>query len=202
PANWKIDMWFQLKAYFHFLFHAKNQHGIHSPFVYKLITACFYDRKKYPAYRDLKTYREKWNRDKGKIRFNRKKIRLLYRIRRFFGPTTILETGALQFWAALALSPGRSPRVFSLVPIADRPLSEKNISHLENLAILDESSWETALDSLSIKTLDFVFVGNGSIFPSLWEGFQKVLSFHHPKSVFIFEGIHQSAEKEGDWSAS
>jgi len=38
-------MWFKIKAYLKFLWHCKNQHGIHSPFVYKLITQCFYNKQ-------------------------------------------------------------------------------------------------------------------------------------------------------------
>ena len=34
----------QLLLYFRFLWHSKNEHGVHSPFVYDLITKCFYNR--------------------------------------------------------------------------------------------------------------------------------------------------------------
>lgn len=40
----------QLIAYIKFIFRSKNQHGVHSPFVFELVTKCFYDRKKYPSY--------------------------------------------------------------------------------------------------------------------------------------------------------
>ncbi|MBT8273456.1 MAG: class I SAM-dependent methyltransferase [Bacteroidia bacterium] len=45
-------------AYIKFWFRSGNQHGVHSPFVYDLITKCFYDKKKYPIYAQLKNYRE------------------------------------------------------------------------------------------------------------------------------------------------
>jgi len=44
-------MWFKIKAYLKFLWHCKNQHGIHSPFVYKLITQCFYNKQDFKIYR-------------------------------------------------------------------------------------------------------------------------------------------------------
>lgn len=38
-------MLFQIKAYLKFLWKSKNEHAVHSPFVFTLITKCFYDRK-------------------------------------------------------------------------------------------------------------------------------------------------------------
>jgi hypothetical protein len=61
-------------AYFKFLIKSTNQHGVHSPFVYSLVTQCFYRRKKYAPYGN-------WS----------KKERLLYRIIQYFQPQTFLE---------------------------------------------------------------------------------------------------------------
>jgi hypothetical protein len=45
----------KIKSYIKFLFHSKNEHGLHSPFVYNLVTNCFYasdfpfENSKYPS---------------------------------------------------------------------------------------------------------------------------------------------------------
>lgn len=39
-------MLFRIKSYLYFLWKSTNQHGVHSPFVFNLVTKCFYDRKK------------------------------------------------------------------------------------------------------------------------------------------------------------
>ncbi|MHA6279828.1 O-methyltransferase [Salinimicrobium sp. CAU 1759] len=57
-----------LLAYIKFLLRSTNQHGVHSPFVYNLVTKCFYDRNKYPSYSILKQYRRSLLKDKRKIR--------------------------------------------------------------------------------------------------------------------------------------
>lgn len=51
-------MLYQLKSYLKFLNNSSNEHGIHSPFVYDLITKCFYDKTHYPQYNTLKAYRK------------------------------------------------------------------------------------------------------------------------------------------------
>ena len=50
-------MFFQIKAYLKFLWHSKNEHAVHSPFVFSLITKCFYDKKSKPEYAVLHEYR-------------------------------------------------------------------------------------------------------------------------------------------------
>lgn len=51
-------MLFQIKTYFQFLWHSKNEHAVHSPFVFNLLTKCFYDKKPKPEYAVLKAYRK------------------------------------------------------------------------------------------------------------------------------------------------
>ena len=59
-------MLFQLKSYLKFLWKSKNEHAVHSPFVFHLVTKCFYDKKPKPdpsgseqakQYQVLKNYR-------------------------------------------------------------------------------------------------------------------------------------------------
>ena len=42
-----------LLSYLKFWWQSKNEHGVHSPFVYELVTKCFYDRTKHNAYSRL-----------------------------------------------------------------------------------------------------------------------------------------------------
>ncbi|RPD91708.1 class I SAM-dependent methyltransferase [Aureibaculum marinum] len=51
-------MLFQIASYFKFLVKSTNQHGVHSPFVYNLITKCFYDKKQKKWYSKLINYRQ------------------------------------------------------------------------------------------------------------------------------------------------
>src|SRR5690606_20450589 len=51
-------MMFQIKSYFKFLIKSTNAHGVHSPFVFDLVTKCFYDKTDYPQYSILNRYRQ------------------------------------------------------------------------------------------------------------------------------------------------
>lgn len=42
-----------LFAYLKFWWHSKNEHGVHSPFVFDLLTKCFYDRHQHSTYQQL-----------------------------------------------------------------------------------------------------------------------------------------------------
>ncbi len=60
-------MFFQIKAYLKFLWHSKNEHAVHSPFVFSLITKCFYDKKKKAEYPLLDNYRKTLLENKNSI---------------------------------------------------------------------------------------------------------------------------------------
>ncbi|MEW7279520.1 hypothetical protein ABW636_13080 [Aquimarina sp. 2201CG1-2-11] len=54
-------MLFRIKEYFRFLIKSTNQHGVHSPFVYSLVTKCFYNRKKKTSYSLIKSIYKQQN---------------------------------------------------------------------------------------------------------------------------------------------
>ncbi len=121
-----------IKLYLNFLWNSKNEHGVHSPFVFNLVTKCFYDKKKYPEYSILKNYRNSLLQNKNTIEvtdfgagsrvfksntrainqivknagISPKRAELLYRITEYFKPETILEIGTSLGLATSALSLG------------------------------------------------------------------------------------------------
>lgn len=126
-------------SYIHFLFHSKNKHGVHSPFVYNLVTKCFCDNTKYTEYDNLKSYRTLLLKNKKTINVtdfgagskvftsNERKIskiaktagitsknaELLFRIVRFFKPKTILELGTSLGLATNAMALGNSDAIIT-----------------------------------------------------------------------------------------
>ena len=123
-----------IKAYINFLWNSKNEHGVHSPFVFNLVTKCFYDKTNYPEYSILKNYRKSLlannnfidvtdfgagsrvfksnKRQIAKIAktagISPKRAELLFRITNYFQPDNILEIGTSLGLATSALSLGNS----------------------------------------------------------------------------------------------
>ncbi|MDI1317239.1 class I SAM-dependent methyltransferase [Flavobacterium sp.] len=121
-----------IKSYLKFLWKSKNEHGVHSPFVFSLVTKCFYDKKKYAEYSILKSYRNSLLANKNKIEvtdfgsgsrvfksntraidqiamnagISSKRAELLFRIANYFQPENILEIGTSLGLATSALSLG------------------------------------------------------------------------------------------------
>ena len=115
-----------------FLWNSRNQHGVHSPFVYALITKCFYDKKVYREYSVLKSYRKVLLQNKKTIEvtdfgagskvfknntravcqiaknagISSKRAELLFRIVQYFQPSVVLEIGTSLGLATSALSLG------------------------------------------------------------------------------------------------
>ena len=134
-------MLFQIKSYLKFLWHSKNEHAVHSPFVFTLITKCFYDRKSKPQYSILKKYRQSLLSNlnaititdfgagskvfKSNIRsiaqiaktagISKRHAQLLFRITNYFQPKSILEIGTSLGLATAAMALGNKETVITTV---------------------------------------------------------------------------------------
>lgn len=121
-----------IKSYFHFLWKSTNEHGIHSPFVFDLVTKCFQDKNKYIEYQIITDYRNSLIENKNYIEvtdfgagsrvfksnkrqiaqiaktagISRKRVELLFRMVQYFQPENVLEIGTSLGLATVALSLG------------------------------------------------------------------------------------------------
>ena len=129
---------YSLKQYIRFLTRSKNQHGVHSPFVYDLVTQCFYDSAHQKDYDRLSEFRRELAKSDtllhvtdlgsgsrmGQLNKRSKKVqsmlrhagatkkrqRLLYRLGAYFKPQQILELGTHLGMGTTALCLGAKPK--------------------------------------------------------------------------------------------
>jgi predicted O-methyltransferase YrrM len=125
-------MLFQIKSYLKFLWQSKNEHAVHSPFVFTLITKCFYNKKPKSEYAVLERYRNSLLENKNTIEvtdfgagskvfksnkreiakiaktagITSKRAKLLCRIVTYFQPDSILEIGTSLGLATSAIALG------------------------------------------------------------------------------------------------
>ncbi|HBD25760.1 O-methyltransferase [Flavobacterium sp.] len=140
-----------IKSYLKFLFHSTNEHGVHSPFVFDLVTKCFYDNTKHPEYEVLKSYRKSLLANKNTIEvtdfgagsrvfksntreiskiaqtagITPKNAELLFRIVRYFQPKSVLEIGTSLGLATSALSLGSRNFGTNIITLEGCPNTQK-----------------------------------------------------------------------------
>ena len=189
----------QIKSYLKFLFHSKNEHGVHSPFVFDLVTKCFYDATKYQEYEVLKSYRKSLLENKNTIEvtdfgagsrvfksnvreiskiaqtagITPKNAELLFRIVRYFQPKSILEIGTSLGLATSALSLGNSNA--KIITLEGCPNTQKQAQ-----VQLQSRSFGT---NLNFQNIEFVTTE-----------FSNYFKTHHPSPIthhlIYFDGNH------------
>jgi predicted O-methyltransferase YrrM len=202
-------------SYLKFFWKSKNEHGVHSPFVFELVTKCFYDKKKYPEYKLINEYRNKllannntlevtdfgagskvFNSNTRKISLivknagiSAKKALLLYRIVQYFKPDTVLEIGTSVGLAISAISVASSnSKITSLEGCKQTQTVAKNM--------FQEFGWE---NTQFITTEFSVFFKN----PDLKTKKYQLIYFdgNHSKKATLdyFEQLLPTVSNESVW---
>lgn len=206
----------------------KKGHGIHSPFLFDLITGTFNSKKKPDDSSQIRELRNEWkkshevfhytdpgNGDAGKKEHKlsylartastpEKYGKLLYRLVRKFQPLTVLEIGTCLGLGTLYLSEGSDQaRVITMEGIpALAAKAREGFSRLGRKNIeLVEGGFETTLPGVldGLKKVDMVFFDGNHTYEATNEYFKRCLGKAHNDSVFIFDDIHWSEGMEKAW---
>ncbi|MCB7481345.1 O-methyltransferase [Christiangramia sediminis] len=170
-------MLFQLTSYLKFLLKSQNQHGLHSPFVYDLVTKCFYDKSYHGGYELIKDYRNDLLRNKNLIevtdfgagsrvfKSNRRPVfsiaknagitlhraKLIHRLTKYLNINKALELGTSLGIASSAIAANKKT---SLITIEGCPETSKVVRKqikkydLNNIQLMN-TRFETAISQLS-----------------------------------------------------
>ncbi|MBF4518068.1 class I SAM-dependent methyltransferase [Flavobacterium sp. ANB] len=177
-------MLFQIKSYLKFLWHSKNEHAVHSPFVFNLLTKCFYDKKQKQEYLILRNYRKSLLENKNFIEvtdfgagsrvfksnkrqiskiaqtagISPKRAELLFRVTRYFEPANILEIGTSLGLATSALALGNvNAKVITLEGCPQTASVAKNQLHKFSCENVENiiSEFQQYLSNLKPESLNF-----------------------------------------------
>jgi predicted O-methyltransferase YrrM len=219
---------FQVIAYFRFLVASTNEHGVHSPFVYDLMTKCFYNTQKLPVYKQLRHYRAALLHNKNTINvtdfgagsrvfksssrpisaiaktagITQKRAQLLARLTQYFNFRNVLELGTslgLGTSAIAFANPNTKITTLEGCPETAAIAKAQFKEHqLENITAIT-TDFSNYLNS-STQMYDLVyFDGNHQKKPTL-SYFNNLVEHVTNDSLFIFDDIHWSKDMEEAWS--
>lgn len=219
---------YEAKKYLQYKLKAKNEHSIHSPFVFKLYTEVIKNKEKYYAYDELSKLRAQLLRNNEAIEVTdlgagSKKLRhkrkipeiakvsmvqkkygeLLFRLVNYFQPEAILELGTSLGLSALYMSKA-SPKA-KIITIEGCPNTfsfAKTLlekSGAKNIECIN-SAFDSAFENqLKNKTFSFVYIDGNHTYESTIRYFHKLLKITNENAVLIFDDIYWSAGMNKAW---
>lgn len=223
-------MYYQFASYISFLLRSTNAHGVHSPFIFNLVTKCFYDNTNYSEYAFLKAFRKRLLKNCNFINvedfgagsrvfrssqrrvcdiaktagITTRRAQLLYRLCRYFKPAHVLEAGTSLGLATAAMSYGHPYASIRTVEgcrqTSDVAQSAFDAASLTSIALFNDR-FDTVFDTLKDIQFDMIYFDGNHQKDATLSYFETLLPTAHNDSVWIFDDIHWSKDMEEAWSA-
>ncbi len=223
-------MFHQILQYIKFLLKSTNQHGVHSPFVYHLITKCFYDKTGYEAYKDIVNYKQALLKNTSTIEVTDlgagsqvmkqrerristmaknagstiKKAKLLHRLTAYFKPKTVLELGTSLGIATHSISLGNPNSTITTIEGCPNisEFSKKNFEkhQLKNITSIN-GDFKDEIIKIKSKSFDFIFFDGNHQKEATLSYFETLLNTVNNNSVWIFDDIYWSKDMTEAWEA-
>jgi predicted O-methyltransferase YrrM len=201
------------RKYLHFLLDARNQHGVHSPFVYQLITKCFYKKmpknlwenflneKQYIVDKNKKLPASKIAKASG---LSNKKAKILIKTVHYFKPKNILGIGTSLSLITSAIKTGTENAAITTLEgctetskIVEGLFEEIKFNGIE---VINSDFSKTFSKCTQNKQFDCVFFGGNQTKQASLNYFEECLKTIHNDSFFVFDGIYWTAEMQEAWS--
>lgn len=220
-------MLFAITSYLKFLRRSTNEHGVHSPFVFDLVTKCLYDKNQYPEYDVLRRHRKAILADVSSVSMtdlgagsrvftskerrvsdmarkagiSNHRAKMLFRLTRYLKANRTLELGTSVGLGTCALSMG-NPKgsVISVEGCAETAAVARK--YLADAGAVNVSMEVTAFDRFLENDngkFDLVFFDGNHQCEATLRYFETLLPTVHNDSVWIFDDIHWSPGMEAAW---
>lgn len=200
---------FLLYNYCVFRLKSGNEHSVHSPFVFDLLTKVIYDRVDYYSFEKIENLRRTLLKSKKTIVKNNMKLfeygQLLFRLVNYFQPTQIIELGtSVGINSAYMASVSSKNHVIAIE--SNSEIAEISKNNFEKLELKNIEQIVGDIDSVlptilaKCEFLEFVcFTGNASKNDTL-NRFNKCLEKINGTSIFIFDNMYCSSEMKEAWN--
>jgi predicted O-methyltransferase YrrM len=208
-------------------FRSIKLHGVHSPFVYELVTRCFYDKTLYPEYKVMDTYRKALRKDTRKIEvtdygsgsrvfksttrsvsaiakhagINKRKQYLLFRLARYLDFRNTLELGTSLGMGSAALGLHKNNRVVTVegCPATSGMAQEYfDTFGFENITLVRDTFARFLKQALPYPPDCVYFDGHHDQKHTL-ENFYRLLPRVQNNTLFIFDDIYWSKGMTSAW---
>ncbi|RAJ16969.1 O-methyltransferase [Olleya aquimaris] len=219
---------YQIQSYLKFLIRSTNQHGVHSPFVFDLVTKCFYDKSNHVAYKTIKDYINQLLKSNQTIDVKDlgsgsqvfktnsrlvskmakvagssfKEAKLLYRLSNYFQFNSILELGTSLGIATHAMHLGSPKATITTIEgcpnISEFTKHTFNNFNLKNIEVMT-GHFNSNLPNLKNNTYDLIYFDGNHQKEATLHYFETLLPTSHNNSVFIFDDIYWSKDMTDAW---
>ena len=221
-------MWYPIKSYLPYLLQSQNQHGLHSPFVYQLVTECFYDNSSFEAYSEWRNFQKQLYNSHEIIEVNDvgagsrvfssaarkvssiaknagttyKRAKFLHRLTHYLKIDSALELGTSLGLGSVAMGLNKQVKLTTVEACpATAHVAQTNFKQLQLSNINSKiDTFDAFLKGLSEKTkFDLVFIDGHHDGKATYNYFLQLLKHHHNDSVFIFDDIYWSKDMQEAW---
>ena len=222
-------MIYKIISYLQFLKKSTNQHGVHSPFIFDLITKCFYKKTTRTKLKLITDYRNDLLQNRQKIEVTdfgkgskvfkssvreiakiakvagilKKRSELLIRLVTYLKSNNILEIGTSLGIGAASMYIGNSKSNITTLEGCPKTIqiARKQFEKFGfNSVNFVEGDFKTTLPkSIKDTYYDLVYFDGNHQKQPTLDYFKKCLNTIHNNSVFVFDDIHWSKEMTEAW---
>ena len=190
-------------------FFCRGGHGVHSPFVFDLLTTVIEEKNDYYCYENLSLVRAQLRQDSSKIKykgreyavkdylkklcFSESEDKLLFRLANRFKPRVICMTGSDLGLAPLYLAAySKSASCIAIEPEADIAAVARKFTDKYSTSVDIQSSGK--LDIQNNYSIDLFVFGKSSS-----TAFNEVIRYMSDESIVVVSGINASRESSIIW---
>ena len=221
--------WFKIRSFILFLLASTNKHGVHSPFVYDLVTKCFNGHANTSKIELFKKIQKSLYSNQNSIKItdygkgssvfksnvrkvsdiakiagiNNKKAELLLLMLDYFNPQNMLELGTSVGLGTSVLSIGNpEAKIVTLEGCENTAEVAKELfkaNQLNNIQLVVGNFNETLSHVLADKKFDLIYFDGNHQKEPTLQYFNQCLKTINNNSIFIFDDINWSPEMQQAW---